>query len=62
MPDLGERPGGGGGGGGWAPRLSWVKKEEMPEGRKDGWASQNHAPKSGSATGTGPKISQMRIM
>ena len=40
----------------WAPSLFWVKKEEMTEGRKAGWASKIEpspllSSKSGSATG-----------
>ena len=47
--DLGEGPGAG------EPPLLWVKKEEMTEGRKAGWASQVKpgpflSSKSGSAT------------
>ena len=38
MADLGEGPGGGGGT--RAPTLFRVKKEEMSEGRKAGWASK----------------------
>ena len=50
MADLGEGPGGGG-----QPPLFWVKKEEMTEGRKAGWASKIEpgpllSSKSGSAT------------
>ena len=36
VADLGEGPRGGGD----APRLFWVKKEEMTEGSKAGWASK----------------------
>ena len=50
MADLGEGPGGPG-----PPPLFWVKKEEMTEGRKAGWASKIKpgpllSSKSGSAT------------
>ena len=48
MADLGEGPRGGRP----LPLLSWVKKEEMTEGRKAGWASKKEPgpSKSGSAT------------